>query len=36
MVPELKGLKYEERLKEMGLPALQDRKERGDFYNSNV
>ncbi|MPD04570.1 hypothetical protein E2C01_100264 [Portunus trituberculatus] len=29
MVPELKALTYEERLKEMGLPTLQDRRERG-------
>lgn len=31
MVPELKDLTYEERLKEMGLPTLQDRRERGDL-----
>ncbi|MPD05636.1 hypothetical protein E2C01_101390 [Portunus trituberculatus] len=29
MVPELKDLTYEERLKEMGLPTLQDKRERG-------
>ncbi|MPC20923.1 hypothetical protein E2C01_013887 [Portunus trituberculatus] len=28
MVPELKDPTYEERLKEMGLPTLQDRRER--------
>ncbi|MPD00641.1 hypothetical protein E2C01_096126 [Portunus trituberculatus] len=27
MVPELKDLTYEEQLKEMGLPTLQDRRE---------
>ena len=31
MVPELKGLTYEERLKEMELPTLQARRERGDL-----
>ena len=31
MVPELRDLTYEERLKEMGLPALQGRRERGDL-----
>ena len=29
MVPELRELEYEDRLKETGLPTLQDRKERG-------
>lgn len=28
MVPEMKDLTYKESLKEMGLPALQDRRER--------
>ncbi|MPC10806.1 hypothetical protein E2C01_003447 [Portunus trituberculatus] len=31
MVPELKDLTYEERLKEIGLPTLQDRREKGDL-----
>ena len=31
MVPELKELTYEDRLKEMGLPTLQDRRERDDL-----
>ena len=31
MVPELKDLTYEERLKEMELPTLQARRERGDL-----
>ena len=31
MVPELKDLTYEERLTEMGLQTLQDRRERGDL-----
>ena len=31
MVPELKDKTYEERLKEMNLPTLQDRRERGDL-----
>ncbi|MPC98771.1 hypothetical protein E2C01_094152 [Portunus trituberculatus] len=35
MVPELKDLTYEERLKEMGLPTLQDRRERGDLITLN-
>ena len=34
MVPELRELAYEERLKEMGLPNLQDRRERERFNNS--
>ena len=29
MVPELEGLTYEERLKEMNLPTLEQRRERG-------
>ena len=36
MVPELKELTYEDRLKEMGLPTLQDRRERGDLINNSV
>ena len=31
MVPELSELTYEDRFKEMGLPTLQDRRERGDL-----
>ncbi|MPC39062.1 hypothetical protein E2C01_032581 [Portunus trituberculatus] len=31
MVPELKDFTYEEQLKEMGLPTLQNRRERGDL-----
>ncbi|MPC25445.1 hypothetical protein E2C01_018558 [Portunus trituberculatus] len=31
MVLELKDLTYEKRLKEMGLPTLQNRRERGDL-----
>ena len=31
MVPELKDLTYEERLREMSLPTLQERRERGDL-----
>ncbi|XP_050692945.1 uncharacterized protein LOC126983856 [Eriocheir sinensis] len=31
MVPELEGLTYEERLKEMDLPTLEQRRERGDL-----
>ena len=31
MVPELSDLTYEERLKEMGLPTLEERRERGDL-----
>ena len=31
LVPELRDLQYEERLKEMGLPTLQERRERGDL-----
>ena len=31
MVPELKDLEYEERLKEIELPTLQDRRKRGDL-----
>ena len=31
MVPELKDLTYEERLKEMQLTALKERRERGDL-----
>ncbi len=31
MIPELKGLKYEERLERLGLPTLKERRERGDM-----
>ena len=31
MVPELKDLNYEERLEEIGLPTLQERRVRGDL-----
>ena len=31
MVPELRELTYEERLKEMKLPTLEERRERGDL-----
>ena len=31
IVPELRELTYEDRFKEMGLPTLQDRRERGDL-----
>ena len=31
MVPDLKDLTYEDRLKEMELPTLQSRRERGDL-----
>ncbi|MPC08266.1 hypothetical protein E2C01_000846 [Portunus trituberculatus] len=31
MVPELKDLRYEKRLKEMRLPTLQDRREQGNL-----
>ena len=31
MVLELRELTYKDRLKEMGLPTLQDRRERGDL-----
>ena len=31
MVPALRELTYEDRLKEMGLPMLQDRRERADL-----
>ena len=31
MVPELRELTYEDRLKKMGLPTLQDRREREDL-----
>ena len=31
MVPKLRELTYEDRLKEMGLPMLQDRREREDI-----
>ena len=31
MVPEIRDLTYEERLREMGLPTLEDRRERGNL-----
>ncbi len=31
MIPELEDLSYEERLEEIGLPTLQERRERGDL-----
>ena len=31
MVPEMKDLSYEESLRNMRLPTLQDRRERGDL-----
>ena len=31
MIPELQDLSYEERLEEIGLPTLQERRERGDL-----
>ena len=31
MVPELSNLEYEERLEEMNLPKLEERRERGDL-----
>ena len=31
MIPELEGRIYEERLEEMNLPTLEERKERGDL-----
>ena len=31
MVPSLRDLKYEERLERLGLPTLEDRRERGDM-----
>ena len=31
MVPELRELTHEDRLKEMGLPTLQEKRERGDL-----
>ena len=31
MVPKLRELSYTERLKELGLPTLQSRRERGDM-----
>ncbi len=34
MVPELKDLTYEERLEEMKLSALEERRERGDLITT--
>ena len=31
MAPESRELTYKDRLKELGLPTLQDRRERGDL-----
>ncbi len=31
LVPELEGLQYEERLREINLPTLKQRRERGDL-----
>ena len=33
MVPELRDLSYEERLGELGLPTLENRRERGDLIS---
>lgn len=36
MVPELKDLIYKERLKEIKLSILEERRERGDYYNIQI
>ncbi len=34
LVPELEGLQYQDRLREINLPTLEQRRERGD--NTNI